>query len=434
MWGISQATDLLSNRHEPTNDEINILLICPRDPRSILKTIANALVHNPSERIRFYVVEEHAHVLARHVLLLHAFFDESMPVRQRVQMYLEIFGNEKVTEKSANYVKEKARHLMDLVLDEKHVEGMEDVFDLSLLKQRDRDDLVSVFESWRRSTTSESNDARDKLLRRFYGNRYDSRIGVVDWDYHTSIKPVASIIHLRQFREWRLTGQAFEFGAAAYTVHNPTHSVSGLDGKGCSVDVSTGPFVSLGIDCERSNGLTEELFQVHNKGTGAEQHRYSSIEVALFNMTSFIWAVTTGEKYEMTISGDVFSGLVKNESKVEINPLSNKTPKRQMFCIIPVKSCKPIYRKQKFNHYFQRAFIAHNATSILKDEHFYDLLENNTKLFVETCRFDLTKNESYKKEFLANVRQVLSNVKAVEMAETNDNKIDDVLQFTITKP
>lgn len=173
MWGISQATDLLSNRHEPTNDEINILLICPRDPRSILKTIANALVHNPSERIRFYVVEEHAHVLARHVLLLHAFFDESMPVRQRVQMYLEIFGNEKVTEKSANYVKEKARHLMDLVLDEKHLEGTEDVFDLSLLKQRDRDDLVSVFDSWRRSTTSESNDARDKLLRRFYGNRYD---------------------------------------------------------------------------------------------------------------------------------------------------------------------------------------------------------------------------------------------------------------------
>lgn len=33
----------------------------------------------------------------------------------------------------------------------------------------------------------------------------------------------------------------------------------------------------------------------------------------------------------MTKSGDVFSGLGKQESKVEINFLSNKTPKRNVF-------------------------------------------------------------------------------------------------------
>eukprot|EP00804_Cyclotella_cryptica_P005376 CCRYP_017440-RA/>CCRYP_017440-RA protein AED:0.36 eAED:0.37 QI:0/0/0/1/0/0.5/2/0/408 len=407
MWGISHATDLLSNRNESKKHETNILLICPSDPRSILKTIANALVRNQSECIRFYIVEEHSHVLARHVLLLHALFDEAIPVRRRAQMYLEIFGNEKITEKSAMYVQELARHLMDLVLDDNHL--IDDMFDLSLLKQRDRDSLADVFESWRRPS---------------------NRIGVVDWDYHTSIKPLASIIHLLQFRNWRLTGQTYEFGAATYSVHNPTLYDLTLDEKERSIDVSTGPFVSLGIDCERTNALTEELFQVHNKGTGAEQHRYSATEVALFNITSFIWAVTKGQKYEMTISGDVFSGLGKENPMVES---SKESPNKRMFCIVPVKGCQPLYRKQTFHNFFDCAFVAHNASSILEEERFYDLLEKKATLFVETRKFDLTKNESNKRESIANLRQLLSSVNAVEIAKRDGNKIDDLLQFTITK-
>lgn len=36
------------------------------------------------------------------------------------------------------------------------------------------------------------------------------------------IKPVASIIHYKQFRDWRRSGVAFEFGDQTYTNPNRT--------------------------------------------------------------------------------------------------------------------------------------------------------------------------------------------------------------------
>jgi len=45
-----------------------------------------------------------------------------------------------------------------------------------------------------------------------YAERYDSRKAVSDWDYHHTIKPQASIIHSRLYKEWRLSGLAYEFG------------------------------------------------------------------------------------------------------------------------------------------------------------------------------------------------------------------------------
>lgn len=38
------------------------------------------------------------------------------------------------------------------------------------------------------------------------------------------IKPVASIVHYKQYRDWRLSGIAFEFGDQTYTQPNRTMS------------------------------------------------------------------------------------------------------------------------------------------------------------------------------------------------------------------
>ena len=45
-----------------------------------------------------------------------------------------------------------------------------------------------------------------------YGDRYDFRNNVVDWDYQWSLKPAGSVVHIRQYRTWRNKGIAFEFG------------------------------------------------------------------------------------------------------------------------------------------------------------------------------------------------------------------------------
>lgn len=59
--------------------------------------------------------------------------------------------------------------------------------------------------------------------RGYYTDRYDSRNEVADWDYHYSLRPTAaSIIHIRQFKDWRATGLAFEFNDQLYTEPNRT--------------------------------------------------------------------------------------------------------------------------------------------------------------------------------------------------------------------
>ena len=63
---------------------------------------------------------------------------------------------------------------------------------------------------------------RDCRLQNYYGERDDIRKRVIDWDYQTQVREVASIIHSSQYLKWRMCGIAFELGDAAYDCPNNT--------------------------------------------------------------------------------------------------------------------------------------------------------------------------------------------------------------------
>ena len=163
---------------------------------------------------------------------------------------------------------------------------------------------------------------RDHRLRGYYGERYDSRVPLADWDYHSSIKPYASIIHIKQYKEWRLSGIAFEFGDQEYTEPNRT-LMSYAEGyikqgkekgqkkevKGFWGDIVISPYFSFGIDCETNNKYSEGLFEIINKNTGTEQHRHHVVEIATYNLFSLLWEIETGKPYKMTKEHDIYSGL-----------------------------------------------------------------------------------------------------------------------------
>jgi hypothetical protein len=120
--------------------------------------------------------------------------------------------------------------------------------------------------------------------------------------------------------------------------------------------------------------------------------------------------------------GVVFSGMGTEE------PPSISSPKKR-FSIVPITSSKPLFRKPRFNGFFDTAFITNTATSILEDERFFELLRDDASLIVETCRFELTKNDSHTKS-IANLRDVLSGNNAVEMAKEEGGAcVDDLLTF-----
>eukprot|EP01036_Dinobryon_divergens_P031277 gene31277-40647_t len=350
-WGLSAAFDVLETRingipeSKVTSSVLRVLLIEPGDIRHILFTIARRrrfrLPDGSLIPIHFYLLESPLEVLGRDLLQLQLICDNEMPIRQKANTFLEVFGNCKVQKRTAFYVEVLGNRLKLLM---KHmdtttssttttggkdnvVEGISDnildeIVDLSLLRYRERDELENVFSNYSKSSVFKLDALLDQRFRSLYEDRFDNRKALYDWDYHATLKTAASIIHIKQYKDWRHSGIAFEFGDQIYSEPNRTLMTytegvmkKGKD-KGIKKEVSgywgdivCSPYFSFGIDCETADKFSEGLFEIYNKNTGTEQHRHHTIEVALFNLFSILWEIETAKVYHMTVLHDIYSGL-----------------------------------------------------------------------------------------------------------------------------
>ena len=226
LWGLSSSFDCAAYCSPSSSCETNalsILLINPGDIRHILETVfASGKFKNNELAIHFYIIEADAETICREILLLETALDTSIPIRQRANMFLEIYGNCKVQDKTSRYIAATGKNLSKLVTN--NVGNLKDIVDLTCLKYRQRDEMELVFKSY--SLLNDKFDIeklREFRLRGYYADRFDNRKEVSDWDYHYSIKGTsAEIIHIKQFKEWRMSGIAFEFGDQYYTDPNRT--------------------------------------------------------------------------------------------------------------------------------------------------------------------------------------------------------------------
>jgi dynein assembly factor 3 len=119
MWGFSPAFDMLhggpglkalteapskaplaasdaSNEDGSIDtDPIRILLIGPGDIRHAIATIAHRKRY-ATRPLHIYIYEKSIETLARHFLLLQIAQDWQLPIRQRCNLFLEVFGNSRV--------------------------------------------------------------------------------------------------------------------------------------------------------------------------------------------------------------------------------------------------------------------------------------------------------------------------------------------------
>ena len=353
MWGFSQAFNLQesyavnhdayrrskatrksnvdakpsSTNSAPSTDSgevrpLSILLSNPADIRHVVKTLSQRRRHE-RRPLHFYVMERPIEVLARHILLLAAATDWEIPIRHRANAFLELFGNTLVQRRTAKYIAVKGKELENLLCDGVGSETMRSLIDFSLLKHRERDELQRVFKSWDTSIPFNAQELLDRRLRLLYKDRYDFRKNVIDWDYQWALKPIGSIVHIRQFRQWRQTGVAFEFGDQQYALPNRSMS-SYAEGRergrsmmrrGLWTDIVCSPFISLGIDSDTPNEHAEEIFDIYNQDTGSEQHRHHAVEVAVHNIVSALYEIETGNVYRMARAHDIYSGLGEKRSK-----------------------------------------------------------------------------------------------------------------------
>jgi dynein assembly factor 3, axonemal len=229
-WGFSAGFDFLAALPADTivkgqDEPINILLVQPSDIRHILFTIARRRRHcafegQPLPRINFYLLENPVEILARDLLLLQMLTDFEIPIRQRANVFLEIFGNNKVQKRTSEYIELLGKQLK--LLCAKGTGRLDNVLDFCLLNYREKDVFENALQAYATSYSFDIDTLYDHRQRGFYEDRFDSRKALYDWTYHASIKAKGSIVHIKQYRQWRHTGLAFEFGDQTYSEPNRT--------------------------------------------------------------------------------------------------------------------------------------------------------------------------------------------------------------------
>ena len=319
-----------------TEEPLNVLLAQPGDMRHVIKTLAQRRRH-PKRPVHFYISEQTVECFARHLILFRILADWELPIRYRTNVFLEVYGNATVQRRTEQYITTISKELEKLLCDGEGESGMDDLFDFSLLKYKTRDELQKVFQTWNDKIPFETVELRDKRLRALYKDRYDFRRNVIDWDYQEIVRPLSSVIHIKQYREWRQSGIAYEFGDQVYNKSNRTMA-SYAEGKerglshlrrGFWCDIVTSPFIGFGLDSEMPNKNAEGLFEIYNKDSGSEQHRHHAVEVAVHNILSYLYEIESGCIYKMKKKHEVYSGLGGNETTSADKEINGDEPTAQ---------------------------------------------------------------------------------------------------------
>lgn len=319
------------------------LLLQPGDPRHIIKTIAQRHRHS-GRALHFYLYENPPEVLARDALLLAVATDWELPLRQRANLWLEVYGNALLQSRTAAYISTVLRPLLlDVLGSSKGRFPLPSLLNFSLLKYKQRDELEDAIKAYHDSVAFDMTTLRNYRLRHTYGARYDFRNNLIDWDYQTVIRKAAGCIHFSQYREWRNTGVAFEFGDQQYdtpnrslasfiegresgrstlrrgywgdTLVSPYHAVAtaGYVPTESEVAASTrdasGPGTSSCASTSDTASFAHHLFDITSRHSGSEQWRHHAVEIATYNVLSWLYEIETGKQYVMRREHDTYSGL-----------------------------------------------------------------------------------------------------------------------------
>eukprot|EP00892_Ulva_mutabilis_P012430 jgi/Ulvmu1/955/UM102_0038.1 len=319
FWGYSGSLDLLSVMPiraigTDADGPCNLLQVSPCDPRHTLTTLCRASRHECNTPVHIYVYEDNAEAMARHVLLLAILLDHPVDQALRMQRFMEVFGNSLIRDDTLNYLKQLCRRLEALLVDKVAQRSISDdtvlghLLDISMLRYEAKDALISAIERTRSPTPLDMNFAWDLRCRKWYGDRYDFRRNMIDWDYHmrlmdgTSDPPPQSIIHFAHFRHWRLTGLAFEVRDSQYTVPNQSlfSTAAGrtkefkdrncndvgrsVTAHGLWSDILCSPYHSFGTSCE-----DDSYFQVSNKA-----YKHTAVDVSERNILALLHELYTG--------------------------------------------------------------------------------------------------------------------------------------------
>jgi dynein assembly factor 3 len=180
---------------------------------------------------------------------------------------------------------------------------IKDVINFETIKFKDRDDIEDCISSWLTCHPFDIEQLRDTRLRAHFGKRYDHRRNLTDWDYNFGIKDFAKMVNQLEYRQFRLTGVAFETRLANGAIPNRTLGsfVEGRKKRGTrdSImvrgfwgDIINSPYMSFGNEVDDADDAMRFFKQVNF------QSIYSNSDISEYNIQKFIYQMEELNEFE----------------------------------------------------------------------------------------------------------------------------------------
>lgn len=442
FWGFSEAIDLIQEYQKHVDSkktDFNVLLYGGGDPRLILQILAKSYKRNVTTNI--YVVEGCVELVARYMLLLSIALEptEQLSIKAKTHLYMDLFGNALIRPASFQYMCSKASHLRKLLTEPEFALTHAPIFSFEHLKYKERDQLENSFEFWT-NKPGYIFDIRkhwDDRLRHELSNRYDSRLGVFDWDLQMRLKEYGGkTIGSQEYSNFRDDGIAFTFPEYEQTHPNKTLAVAlAKNGKnffhrGCVGDITVGPYIPYGVTCSDEKMLKQDHGVGKFRATDITERNLYELMFEIQEKTEYLHDPKNTHAYGSAKFADVpILESTFTEENIKLQPFN-----KPMISIngnvkihfMSIEEVLQLQEKQKFHQMFDLMFVAANYFTFLKESH-VKLLNDNGIIFFETRRYStMTKKEIA--EFLV---QIKAYTKILELEPITNFGINT--QYSIVK-
>lgn len=159
-----------------------------------------------------------------------------------MELFLDLWGNCMIRQRTNTYLQSIVQDLIQFITEDTRSKSvLKDLVIVDGLTFKQRDSIEDVFSSYCENHPFDIEKDRDTRLRRHFKERYDFRKNLTDWDYQFGgLRDFGPFINRRDYKDWRLTGTAFELRLAENNKPNRTMA-SFVYGKDVSIFVNLNP-------------------------------------------------------------------------------------------------------------------------------------------------------------------------------------------------
>ena len=167
FWGFTPSIDffqgtgvsLSSQRKDPVlaadedSTDINVLLSECGDIRHLLRTLSENLPTRDGKprkgTVHIYLHEKQKENLCRALLFLTLICERQLSMRERQEMFLDLYGNALIRDKTANYLEGIVKELIQLVTEDDRCKSViKSIIDFDQLPFKDRDEMEEIISTY----------------------------------------------------------------------------------------------------------------------------------------------------------------------------------------------------------------------------------------------------------------------------------------------